>query len=423
MAGAWRRSARLPRNRYGRRPAGGSGSAARRHPGSRRDPRHSTRGRQEFRGRLEVMLRDRRPAPGRALLERRVATPISRLGVNGDPTREVEHWNYLHAGYPLRRYMKLPRAILGWDIGGVNIKAALLECNPEAVAVRSSCTPFQMQRDAPDLAPTLCRVVEALDAGGAESHAVTMTAELSQAFRTKREGVAFVLDALARAFPAAAIQVYTVKGRFVDQTEARLIPLEVGASNWAATASFVAPASSYLYSPGHWNHVLRYHPDREWTGRSRRIHRPRAPRQRGAGLHRSTADPGGSGDIRVAVVGAKRRISADGFAIIGDAHSVVRPTWRRRLHLPDSRRPSRYTRICWGTAGPNGLRRSRDAGRRRQSTLSPTLWRRLSDRASWTSAAKDQNEVAHYHRGRRHRIWATSSLPMSLVPQGSALLP
>ena len=33
-------------------------------------------------------------------------------------------------------------------------------------------------------------------------HAVTMTAELSQAFRTKRQGVAFVLGALARAFPA-----------------------------------------------------------------------------------------------------------------------------------------------------------------------------------------------------------------------------
>jgi len=30
-------------------------------------------------------------------------------------------------------------------------------------------------------------------------HAVTMTAELSQMFRTKREGVAFVLDAAARA--------------------------------------------------------------------------------------------------------------------------------------------------------------------------------------------------------------------------------
>jgi uncharacterized hydantoinase/oxoprolinase family protein len=38
--------------------------------------------------------------------------------------------------------------------------------------------------------------------GGADTHAVTMTAELSQMFRTKRAGVQFVLDAVVAAFPA-----------------------------------------------------------------------------------------------------------------------------------------------------------------------------------------------------------------------------
>ena len=38
---------------------------------------------------------------------------------------------------------------------------------------------------------------------GADTLAVTMTAELSQMFRTKRDGVQFVLDAVVAAFPGA----------------------------------------------------------------------------------------------------------------------------------------------------------------------------------------------------------------------------
>ena len=67
-----------------------------------------------------------------------------------------------------------------------------------------------------------------------------MTAELSQAFRTKREGVGAVLDAVARAFPSDPVHVYLVDGRFVGPAEARARPLEAGASNWVATATLVA---------------------------------------------------------------------------------------------------------------------------------------------------------------------------------------
>ena len=89
-----------------------------------------------------------------------------------------------------------------------------------------------------------------------------MTAELSQAFRTKREGVGFVLDALEAAFPAARLQVYTVDGRFVGPAEARARPLSVGAANWAATASLVARIRPDLCSHRHRHHLRRPHPDR-----------------------------------------------------------------------------------------------------------------------------------------------------------------
>jgi len=68
---------------------------------------------------------------------------------------------------------------------------------------------------------------------------VTMTAELSQAFRTKREGVEFVLDAMAAAFPGEPVSVYGIGGEFLDPADARGRPLEIAAANWAATARFV----------------------------------------------------------------------------------------------------------------------------------------------------------------------------------------
>ncbi len=67
-----------------------------------------------------------------------------------------------------------------------------------------------------------------------------MTAELSQMFRTKRDGVAFVLDALQAAFPTSEIRVFAVDGRFLPPAEARSAPLAVAAANWSATAHLVA---------------------------------------------------------------------------------------------------------------------------------------------------------------------------------------
>jgi (4-(4-[2-(gamma-L-glutamylamino)ethyl]phenoxymethyl)furan-2-yl)methanamine synthase len=127
-------------------------------------------------------------------------------------------------------------SILGWDIGGVNTKAALIADG----AIRKVQTrPFELQR-APERLVDLLLDVAASLAPGAATHAVTMTAELSQMFRSKREGVAFVLDAVERAFPDAAIHVFTTDGNFISTTEARQRPIDVAAANWMATARLVS---------------------------------------------------------------------------------------------------------------------------------------------------------------------------------------
>ena len=129
--------------------------------------------------------------------------------------------------------------MIGWDVGGVNTKAARV-VRGELIAAHGR--PFELQRAPSLLTPLLRELASELGITGSASttHAVTMTAELSQAFRTKREGVAFVLDAFASAFPAAHLTVFTVDGRFISPEDARGNPLTVAAANWTATATYVA---------------------------------------------------------------------------------------------------------------------------------------------------------------------------------------
>jgi probable H4MPT-linked C1 transfer pathway protein len=118
------------------------------------------------------------------------------------------------------------------DIGGANTKAAWLR----GVSLRTVSRPFEVWRDRDALATVLREV--AAEAGPADAVAITMTAELSDAFRTKREGVAFVLDAAEAALGSPS--VLTTAGELVSLEAARARPLDVAAANWVATALAVA---------------------------------------------------------------------------------------------------------------------------------------------------------------------------------------
>jgi probable H4MPT-linked C1 transfer pathway protein len=128
-------------------------------------------------------------------------------------------------------------AVVGWDIGGVNTKVARV-VGGSILAVRTQ--PFELQRAPQALAPLLVRLAREVRSEPGDVHAVTMTAELSQMFRLKRDGVTFVLDAVALAFPSATVRVYAVDGRFLHLDEARRAPISVAAANWAAAARMVA---------------------------------------------------------------------------------------------------------------------------------------------------------------------------------------
>jgi (4-(4-[2-(gamma-L-glutamylamino)ethyl]phenoxymethyl)furan-2-yl)methanamine synthase len=126
-------------------------------------------------------------------------------------------------------------SVIGWDIGAVNVKAALL-----AEEIRSASQPLEIWRDKNQLPAVLRKVFDDLSLNSQQAMAVTMTAELSDAFATKREGVLFVLECMKTCFPDPATYCLSLSGEFVTIDEAQARPLEFAAANWLASALWIA---------------------------------------------------------------------------------------------------------------------------------------------------------------------------------------
>ena len=125
--------------------------------------------------------------------------------------------------------------VIGLDIGGVHTKAVWRDGG----ALRTVLRPYDVAGDPEGLTGLLRDVVAEIEHEPAELVAVTMTAELADAFRTKRDGVAAVLDAVEAAVPGRALAL-TTAGELVSIAEARARPLDVAAANWVASGLAVA---------------------------------------------------------------------------------------------------------------------------------------------------------------------------------------
>jgi (4-(4-[2-(gamma-L-glutamylamino)ethyl]phenoxymethyl)furan-2-yl)methanamine synthase len=127
--------------------------------------------------------------------------------------------------------------ILGWDVGGANVKAARLRDGRQTDADIIE-RPFALWREPQRLPTILSEIHDRL--GRAQAMGITMTAELADCFATKREGVRCVLDAFRTAFPDIDPWVFGTDGQFRSVKEARNRPEDVAAANWVASAMLVA---------------------------------------------------------------------------------------------------------------------------------------------------------------------------------------
>lgn len=123
------------------------------------------------------------------------------------------------------------RPTIGWDLGGVHVKAALVHEGIVRAVVQAPCQ--------------LWRGLVALDDAFAElpvwarseaDHAVTMTGELTDCFSDRADGVA-QLAAWAERHLGGRVEIYGGRSGFIEPARAGAASAEIASANWHATAA------------------------------------------------------------------------------------------------------------------------------------------------------------------------------------------
>lgn len=137
--------------------------------------------------------------------------------------------------------------ILGLDIGGANTKAALVHFNEETIVDSSSYLeyfPF-WEKIISDIPKMLKRILSNLieknnyNLSDVNYVSVTITAELSDAFQTKREGITTILNALEQVFDKKKLYIVGTNARFHDIISAKNNHSIIAAANWTSTSLYL----------------------------------------------------------------------------------------------------------------------------------------------------------------------------------------
>jgi probable H4MPT-linked C1 transfer pathway protein len=126
-------------------------------------------------------------------------------------------------------------AVIGWDVGGVHLKAARAEAG-RVVKVIQIASPLR---------PGLERLTQAFgeakaEIGPAQHHVVTMTGELADTFASRPEGVARLAELTARELAGAPILFYAGPAGLVRPQDAAKHAAEIASANWHICARLVA---------------------------------------------------------------------------------------------------------------------------------------------------------------------------------------
>jgi (4-(4-[2-(gamma-L-glutamylamino)ethyl]phenoxymethyl)furan-2-yl)methanamine synthase len=125
--------------------------------------------------------------------------------------------------------------VIGWDLGGANVKLASIEDGRVASVAQIPC-PIIPERRKFDAAIEAALPLIALPT----SHVATMTGELSDVFSDRAEGVAYLVDLMVRTVGAQPLSIYAGEAGFLAPENAKRHTLEVASANWLAAASLVA---------------------------------------------------------------------------------------------------------------------------------------------------------------------------------------
>ncbi|MFX1589683.1 MAG: hydantoinase/oxoprolinase family protein [Promethearchaeota archaeon] len=137
--------------------------------------------------------------------------------------------------------------ILGLDIGGANTKAALIQCNKLKIQKSYSYIeyfPFWEQNL--DQIPNLLKRIigklvnkNQLRLKDLDYISITITAELSDAFQTKREGIEIIINSLNKVFNKDKMFFINTNCEFIKFQKVKNDYLSIAAANWVSTSLFL----------------------------------------------------------------------------------------------------------------------------------------------------------------------------------------
>lgn len=131
--------------------------------------------------------------------------------------------------------------ILGLDVGGANLKFAVVSFDNDAPENLIDCgeTFFPFWTDHEHFGDELTRLHESIQHHAIDAVAVTITAELADCFASKRQGIDFIVDEIENAFGNSPCRYYSTQGKLNNASVAKSNWSETAASNWHASAWFL----------------------------------------------------------------------------------------------------------------------------------------------------------------------------------------
>lgn len=125
--------------------------------------------------------------------------------------------------------------ILGLDVGGAHVKAALLRA--QGKLPRRKVYPFEIWKNPVGLAGLL-RAIR--DEHKPDAVVLTMTGELSDVFKSRADGVRHIVKCAVDAMAPIPVSVIDVDGGLIEPQAAVGAHERVASANWAATAKWVS---------------------------------------------------------------------------------------------------------------------------------------------------------------------------------------
>ncbi|HAF01576.1 MAG TPA: S-layer protein [Methylophilaceae bacterium] len=132
-------------------------------------------------------------------------------------------------------YDQMPM-LIGWDIGGAHLKAALVDERGQAIKVFQLSCP--LWKGTTELVSAMQRMLKLMEASDVQ-HVVTMTGELVDYFPNRQTGVREIKHVVISLL-GEEVRFYAGQLGFISAEEVDSNALHIASMNWHASASFVA---------------------------------------------------------------------------------------------------------------------------------------------------------------------------------------